>query len=146
MMIVIRASAGTIIVPAPFASFHLSATYRSPHQSLMSAFDLLEERTTLREIANEWITDGGSSNAAGHSPALDLNATFEDGLRRVTLCYEELKASVARGDRNVYATAAHALGEAVRQVAALEVRLSDLLALRGDEALLVLDALQTVSL
>jgi hypothetical protein len=108
----------------------------------MNAFDTIDESTSAHAVAEEWLQDDPS--LAVDAPPLDLVTPFEDNLHRVASCQTELQNSISRGDATAYAAAGRALGEALRQVAAVEVRLNHLLALQGARALVVLEALQTV--
>jgi hypothetical protein len=115
----------------------------------MDVFDTIGESKPLREVADEWraadIDQNISSGRAGRASWANEDQNFEQSIKFVINCHAELQMYIHQGDQTASATTAKVLEAAIQQVAGVEGGLEDLLALRGDRALLLLEALQSVS-
>jgi hypothetical protein len=116
----------------------------------MDVFDNIGENKTPREVADEWrVGETGlpsdSSRIIGDGVRSDRPTTLDDRIRDVIAGHVALQSSIAQGDRPGSPTAGAALEKAIRIIAADEGRLKQLLSLRGDQAVSILEALQAVS-
>jgi hypothetical protein len=115
----------------------------------MAAFDEIGSSTPLREIAQEWRLEGRRGSQASLDDESEL--TFDVGLHRILACFFDLRMAIGEddsthpfsSDENL-ATKVEALGEAIRAVASVKSTLDRLLAIRDENARVVLEALQKV--
>jgi hypothetical protein len=111
----------------------------------MDAFDAIEKQISLRDVTDEWRIEDGD-----HSPteprAGDMNTNCEslpDELNRVICCSVELLESRS-ACRESIAILIMAFERVLQAMASCESRLGSLLAVQGESAMQVLEALQMV--
>jgi hypothetical protein len=113
----------------------------------MEAFGSIDETTTLRQVADEWRVSLPNSTLVADSqvvaPSDPRAVSFEDRLRNIEECYTRLCTllSAKRSDSSPMLTA---FDDALSQVASVEASVSSLLALRGERAMVMLEAIQMV--
>jgi hypothetical protein len=115
----------------------------------MDVFETIGEIKSPREVAEEWRGIESHLNVPSGVPGdRDVPPAaaddFEERVRNVISCHEQVTWHIAHGDRHATTTAGQALGAALQQIAAVDAKLERLLGLRGHPALLFLEALQTV--
>jgi hypothetical protein len=109
------------------------ATHRPMH-----AFDAIDEAITSRQVANEW-----RATVERIVPSSPHTASFNDRLRTVLECYTTLCAILSSKDSDT-PPMLNAFDDALSQIASVETSVSDLLALRGERAKTMLEAIQMV--
>jgi hypothetical protein len=112
---------------------------------LMEAFDSINGAFTPRQVAKEWRASLNRSTPAAKSIALSNPQTvsFENRLRTIVKCYERLCALLPAQGPDVHPVYSM-FDDALSQVASMESGVSSVLALRGEQAMTMLEALQTV--
>jgi hypothetical protein len=113
----------------------------------MEVFDSIDEAITPSQVANEWRVSLPHSTpgpaAEPIAPSYPHTVSFEDGLRTIVECYTRLCAigSAKISDASPMLTV---FDDALSQVASVEAGVSSLLALRGERAMVMLEAIQMV--
>jgi hypothetical protein len=111
----------------------------------MEAFDSIDEAITPSQVANEWRVSLPHSTPAAEpiAPSYPHTVSFEDRLRTIVECYTRLCAIVSAksSDASPMLTV---FDDALSQVASVEAGVSSLLALRGEKAKVMLEAIQMV--
>jgi hypothetical protein len=112
----------------------------------MDVFDTIGEIKSLREVADEWRAADVDQNISTDTINRAASAEdFEQSVKLVIHRHAELRMHFQSRYRPSSVAAGEALEAAIQQAVTVEGRLEDLLALRGDQALLFLEALQSVS-
>jgi hypothetical protein len=111
----------------------------------MNAFNSIDEAITPLQVANEWLASLPHSTVAAEpiAPSYPHTVSFEDRLRTIVDCYARLCVilSAQSSDASPMLTV---FDDALSQVASVEAGVSSLLALRGEKAMVMLEAIQMV--
>jgi hypothetical protein len=117
----------------------------------MDAFNSIDEAITPLQVANEWLIANEWLASLHHStpttePIAPLDphtVSFEDRLHTITKCYKRLCVLLSAQSFDA-SPALTALDNALSQVASAEASVSSLLALRGQRAMVMLEAIRMV--
>jgi hypothetical protein len=111
----------------------------------MEAFDSIDEAITPRQVANEWRTSLSHSTPTVEpiAPSDPHTVSFDDRLRAIVGCYTRL-CVILSSKGSETPSMLNAFDEALSQVASVEASVSSLLALRGESAKTMLEAIQMV--
>jgi hypothetical protein len=111
----------------------------------MEAFDSIDEAITPRQVANEWRASLPHSTPTVEPIASSYPHTvsFDDRLRTIVECYTHLCVILSSKGSNT-PPMLNMFDDALSQVASVETSVSSLLALRGERAMTMLEAIQMV--
>jgi hypothetical protein len=111
----------------------------------MHAFDAIDEAITSRQVANEWRASlpHGTPTMEPIAPSYPHTVSFNDRLRTVVECYTRLCVILSSKGSDT-PPMLNAFDDALSQVASVETSVSSLLALRGERAKTMLEAIQLV--
>jgi hypothetical protein len=111
----------------------------------MEAFNAIDEAFTPRQVANEWRASLHLSTPTAEPIALSdpQTVSFESRLRTIAKCYRRLCVLLPANSPDAPPVLT-ALDDALSQVASVEASVSSLLALRGEKAMIMLEAIQMV--
>jgi hypothetical protein len=111
----------------------------------MDAFNSIDEGLTPGQVASEWRASLPHSTLTAEptAPSYSHTVSFEDRLRTIVECYTRLCALLSAQSSNS-SPVLTAFDDALSQVASVEASVSSLLALRGERAMVMLEAIQMV--
>jgi hypothetical protein len=111
----------------------------------MEAFDSIDEAITPLQVANEWLASlpHSAPTVGPIAPSDPPNVSLEDRLRTIVDCYTRLCALLSPKSSEA-SPILTVLDDALSQVASVEASVGSLLALRGERATTMLEAIQMV--